>query len=120
MTPQKPLPIKPMGPIPHDHVYDVLRKADALVMGSQWPENAPMVIGEARAVGCPIIAPKIGGIPEIVEDGVDGILYNTNDKEALIKAFIKIASGTKFHVRPQPTKEEQYTKIEMIYEELCK
>ena len=37
--------------------------------------SVPLVILEARAAGCPVIAPRIGGIPEIITDGVDGFLY---------------------------------------------
>ena len=44
-------------------------KSDVLVMGSRWRESY-LVILEARAAGCPVIAPSIGGIPEIITDGV--------------------------------------------------
>ncbi len=45
--------------------FPLLRGAKALVLGSIWPENAPLVIREAQAVGTPVIAPDIGGIPEL-------------------------------------------------------
>ena len=35
-------------------------------MGSVWHENYPIILLEAKAVGCPVIAPKCGGIPEIM------------------------------------------------------
>ena len=85
----------------------------------RWPENAPMVIGEARSVGCPIIAPKIGGIPEIVKDGRDGILYTPSDVDELSNALLRIYSCERFSVSPPPLRETQYEKIEKIYEELC-
>ncbi len=75
------------GPIPHEAVAPLLAGARALVLGSIWPENAPLVILEARAVGCPVIAPAIGGIPEIVEDGVDGWLYPPGDCEMLARCM---------------------------------
>lgn len=69
------------GPV--DDVPALLAGARALVMGSVWPENAPLVVLEARAAGCPVIAPAIGGIPELVEPGVDGWLYPPGDVGAL-------------------------------------
>ena len=107
--------IKGNGVIPHEHILELLRHSDALVMASRWPENAPMVIGEARSVGCPIIAPNIGGISEILQDGVDGILYTPNDIISLSEAFIRIHNGEIFDVRPPPSREEQYQKIEDLY-----
>ncbi len=73
----------PARPLARDEVFDALRGARALVLGSRWPENAPLVILEARAVGCPVIAPAIGGIPEIVADGRDGRTYAPGDVDAL-------------------------------------
>ena len=70
-------PVSP--PLYRKEVWNALQHSDALIIGSIWPENAPMIISEARAVGCPIIAPNIGGIPELVEDGVDGHLYRAGD-----------------------------------------
>lgn len=88
------------GPVsvPHKHIYGVsnntiyelLQKADALVMGSLWNENYPIILLEAKAVGCPIIAPKCGGIPEIVKDGIDGILYTMGSEKELANAMISI------------------------------
>lgn len=96
-----PVPLRvygPPGPDPRFHVDSdgvldeagvmaALRGARALVLGSRWPENAPLVILEARSVGCPVIAPRIGGIPELVEDGVDGHLYRPGDVDDLVRAL---------------------------------
>lgn len=48
---------------------------DILVLTSRF-ENCPMVILEARRRGIPCVAPRVGGIPEIVTHGVDGMLYD--------------------------------------------
>jgi glycosyltransferase involved in cell wall biosynthesis len=70
-------------PLAQEEVWRALRGARALVMGSRWPENAPLVILEARAAGCPVIAPSIGGIPELLTDGRDGRMYAPGDVDAL-------------------------------------
>jgi glycosyltransferase involved in cell wall biosynthesis len=74
----------PVGPVlDRRGVIEALQGAKALVLAPRWEENAPMIIGEARAAGCPIIAPNSGGIPELVKDGVDGILYDATAPDAL-------------------------------------
>jgi len=83
-------------------VQKALSNAQALVMGSRWPENAPMVIVEARAAQCPVIAPNIGGIPELIEEGVDGWLYPMGDSQALAEAMISAVSSPLSSVRPPP------------------
>ena len=71
----------PVGPILNrGEVRDTLANARALILGARWAENAPLIILEARAMGCPVIAPNIGGISEIIEDGKDGILYDTDEE----------------------------------------
>ncbi len=82
------------GVLNPDGVLNVLRGARALVLGSRWPENAPLVILEARSVGCPVIAPRIGGIPELVDDGVDGHLYRAGDVEDLVRALLRPLPAT--------------------------
>jgi glycosyltransferase involved in cell wall biosynthesis len=69
--------------VPPDEVPALLSKAHALVLGSVWPENAPLVILEALATGCPVIAPAIGGIPEIIQQDQNGWLFPPGDVSAL-------------------------------------
>ncbi len=89
------------GPLDAAAVPDHLSRARALVLGSTWPENAPLVILEARAAGCPVIAPDIGGIGELVTPGVDGWLYPPGDLEALA-ACLRAAADHALPVRAPP------------------
>ena len=57
-----------VGKVPHKEVIEEMKKADALVLPSVILENCPGVILEARAVGLPIIASDIGGIPELIDE----------------------------------------------------
>lgn len=65
---------------------------DILVMTSKF-ENCPMVILEAQAFAIPCIAPKVGGISELIENGVNGILYDNYDTGNIINAIREILSN---------------------------
>jgi glycosyltransferase involved in cell wall biosynthesis len=61
-------------PLASDTVPTALRGYDILAVPSQWLETGPLVVLEAFAAGIPVIASKLGGIAELVTDGIDGIL----------------------------------------------
>jgi glycosyltransferase involved in cell wall biosynthesis len=74
---------------------DVLRafvNCDALVIPSVCPENLPTVAIEAMGVGRAILASRIGGIPELVADGVNGLLTDPFDEAALADGMVRLAS----------------------------
>lgn len=53
--------------------------ASAVVVPSEWYENCPMSVLEAMAYGKPVVAARIGGIPELVEDGISGLLFESGN-----------------------------------------
>ncbi len=63
--------------------------ASCVIVPSSWPENCPMIILEALRAGVPVVATRIGGIPELVEDGVTGILIKPSDPAGLANAIVK-------------------------------
>jgi glycosyltransferase involved in cell wall biosynthesis len=70
---------------------DILLASDAVVVPSRW-EAFPYVVLEAGACGLPVIATPVGGIPEVVEDGVTGLLTPVDDPEALARAMSTLAA----------------------------
>jgi len=70
--------------IPH-----VLSALDLFVLPSLW-EGMPIVLLEAMAAGLPVVATRVGGVPELVEDGATGLLVPAHDPEALAKAIIAL------------------------------
>jgi len=54
-----------------------------VVVPSEWYENAPLAVYEAFALGKPVIGSAVGGIPELVLEGLTGLLYPAGDAEAL-------------------------------------
>jgi glycosyltransferase involved in cell wall biosynthesis len=75
-----------LGRLPRRRVLEVFRAADAALLSSSW-ENFPHSVVEALAVGTPVIATAVGGVPEVVEDGVNGLLVPPGDPVALAAAI---------------------------------
>ncbi len=71
-----------LGSVPRERVLRLFRAADASLLPSAW-ENFPHTVVEALAVGCPVIATSVGGVPEVVRDGENGLLVPARDAEAL-------------------------------------
>jgi glycosyltransferase involved in cell wall biosynthesis len=72
-----------------DDVYDVLRAMDALLICSDH-EGIPMVMLEAMALGAAVVSRKVGGIPEVIRDGVTGILVPSDHPEELGRACMSL------------------------------
>lgn len=78
--------VRLVGPVPYDDVPKVLAAADVYVQPS-YDEGIPRATLEAMAMGLPVVASCVGGIPELVQDGVTGILVPPGDPEALAAAL---------------------------------
>jgi len=61
----------------------VLERVDVLVVPSIWVENQPLAIREAFAAGVPVVASRVGALPESVRAGVDGLLFEPGDSADL-------------------------------------
>ena len=72
---------------------EILRGASAYLLASE-SESFGLSALEAMACGVPVAAPRIGGIPEVVKDGVTGILAHAGDVSALGKAVERLCSNT--------------------------
>ncbi len=84
-----------LGPKTQDEVRQYMRQASVFVlpciMDSDGNQDAlPTVLLEALAMGCPIVSTTISGVPEIVDDGVDGLLARPGDPAAIATAIEKI------------------------------
>ena len=68
-------------------LYNLVRNARYVCVPSEWYENNPMTIVEAYSMGVPVIGANIGGIPEIIEEGKTGFLFESGDADSLEKAI---------------------------------
>ncbi len=81
-----PEAVRLTGPADRTEVPGVLRACDICLQPSR-SEGFPLTIIEAMAAGLPVIATRVGGIPEAVEDGVTGMLVPPEDPQALADAI---------------------------------
>ena len=74
-----------LGAQPRERILELFHAADATILSSSW-ENFPHTVVEALAVGTPVLAMEAGGVSEVVQDGVNGLLAGPGDTAALGEA----------------------------------
>lgn len=82
------------GAVNNNDVPDYLCAADVLV-NTSLSEGFPVALLEGMASGLPVVAPRVCGIPEIIEDGVNGILTNPDDAYSTWLAVNDVLNGNK-------------------------
>jgi len=70
-----------------DALHEAIRSARAVVLPSEWYENAPMTVLEAYALGKPVIGARIGGIPELIRENETGLSIESTNEAALCAAL---------------------------------
>jgi glycosyltransferase involved in cell wall biosynthesis len=108
-----------LGPLPREDVLQLFADADASVLSSSW-ENFPHTVVESLAVGTPVIATRVGGVPEVVEDGVNGLLVPPGDVEALAAAISRFAADAELRRRLRDAAAPSVARLapETVYGEL--
>jgi glycosyltransferase involved in cell wall biosynthesis len=99
-----------------DAFYDSI---DCLVVPSEWPENAPMVVNEARGRQIPVIASRIGGLPELIDSASQPLLFEAGDVDGLRNAMRRFADDPEIYVNTDPlgsTWDEHVTAMIELYQ----
>ena len=73
------------GKLPKERVYEEMNTARFLILPSICYENFPVIVAEAFALGLPVVASKIGSLAEIVEDRIQGRVFEAGKSESLTK-----------------------------------
>ena len=73
-------------------LHRLIGEARALVLPSEWYENAPISVLEAYALGRPVIGASIGGIPEMIREGETGMTAKPGDADDLARALTRMAA----------------------------
>lgn len=117
-----------LGPLARDEVIELFAAADASVLSSAW-ENLPHAVLESLAVGTPVLATAVGGVPEIVEDGVNGLLVPANDRAAFASAVARFAAEPSLRERLRAgaaasverfSPEQVYSELEAILQSVAR
>ena len=86
-----PPSVRFLGPVAPERVAELLADARALVIPSR-SEGLPRVVIEAFAAGVPVIASRVGGLPELVQDGVNGLLVEVDDEDGWHGAIQRVTA----------------------------
>jgi len=113
----------------HRDIPEMISAMDIFVLPSALREGCPLSILEAMAMSRPVVASRLGGIPEEVEDGKSGILVTPKDSKALADAIIKLLSDKKLAIEmgregrkifeEKFSQETMLIKLESLYDELA-
>ena len=112
------------APIPIESVVEKLRDYDLLAVPSQWMETGPLVVLEAFAAGIPVIGSRLGGIAELVTDGVDGVLVEATDALAWGRELRRLSEDRLFlkklrrGVRPPRTMDSVAKEMAAVYRKI--
>jgi colanic acid/amylovoran biosynthesis glycosyltransferase len=87
-----------LGRAPEAQTFDVIASADVFVLSS-FMEGLPVVLLEAMALGIPVIAPAIAGIPELVRHAETGMLYTVGDWTDLATSMKRLAEDETLRTR---------------------
>lgn len=82
--------IRHLGFVSGAPLKELIARAKAVIVPSEWYEPFGMTVIEAKAAGTPVVGARIGGIPELLRDEVDGLLFTPGDPDALATALRRL------------------------------
>lgn len=111
-----------------DNLRNAIQRCAFFTMPSEWYENCPCTILEAYSAGKPVVASRIGGIPELIDDGVDGFLFEpTNSDDLADKISLLLNAPTmpadmgrlgRKRMEEHYSKVSFYSRLKSVYREL--
>ncbi len=78
--------------LPADAVVTRMAEYDMIAVPSRWLETGPLVVLEAFAAGVPVLGARLGGIAELVRDGIDGVLVPSDDVGAWSREIAAVSA----------------------------
>jgi glycosyltransferase involved in cell wall biosynthesis len=95
-----------IGPCNREELRNAMSQASLLILPS-IEDNCPMVILEAAAAGLPVLASRLGGIPELIQEGVTGYLFEPQIRSTLLSQLTNIFSDAHLASQMPATAREQ-------------
>lgn len=84
--------VKNLGFLEKDEMLKIKLTSDIYVLPS-YAEGLPMAMLEAMAAGLPVVSTKVGSIPELIEEGVNGFLIESGDYKTLAERIVQLAKN---------------------------
>lgn len=84
-----------LGTLPTAKLHQAMTRARAVVLPTLWMENCPVSVLEAMAHARPVVATRIGGLPELVRHGESGLLFERGNREQLAAAVVGLLASPK-------------------------
>ncbi len=114
------------GRFENNEIAQILGETDVLVVPSIWYENSPITIHEAFLAQVPVVTSRFGGMADLVEDGVNGLLFevgNAEDLRRCLQAFVDNPDLV-IRLRPDPSSvksiEKDGLEMERLYRSLTR
>jgi glycosyltransferase involved in cell wall biosynthesis len=109
-------------PVPRAEIMQTLAGFDFLAVPSLWMETGPLVVLEAFAAGVPVIGSNLGGIAELVEPGVNGVLVPPGDTDAWQRTLTTLGDATRarsfWRIPPPRSGRQVAADVARVYYEL--
>ncbi|MGD0780419.1 MAG: glycosyltransferase family 4 protein [Dehalococcoidales bacterium] len=110
-------------------IPEILAASDILILDSRW-EGLPLIIIEAEIAGLPVVASGVGGVPELIEDGVTGFIVPPRNPQALANVIQKLLGDANLRHRVGSVAREKalreftfqrmLTKTQQLYKDILK
>lgn len=97
----------------------IIEGAKFMVLPSEWSENNPLTVIESQSLGTPVLGARIGGIPELIEEGVSGMTFESGNVEDL-KDKIELMWNASFNYKAIAEKAIKRYSSETYYKQLMK
>jgi glycosyltransferase involved in cell wall biosynthesis len=118
-----------LGPLPHERVLAMMQRADLFVHCSEH-EGLPVAIMEAMSAGLPVVASRLGGVPDLVHEGKTGYMVTPDDTDGYAKKILLLLKNEplRFHLgangnafaEQKLSKRQVVSTLKSVYTELMK
>ena len=105
-----------LGYLTGEALHEAVRDARAVVLPSEWYENAPMSVLEAYALGKPVIGARIGGIPELIRENETGLGFVSGDEASLAGALREMTDCSDVEVEEMGRHARRWVQTEFTQE----
>ncbi len=113
--------VKYLGFKTGEELYRIIAEAAISVCPSEWYENCPYSVMESISLKTPVVGSRMGGIPELIDEGVDGELFTAGNVDELKKTIEKIVCDEKtLKEYTNNCSSKKYEDSESYYEKLIK